>query len=87
MDNLASQQVTGVVEAIESAGVKLCCLPSYSPDLNPIKMLRSKIKTWLSRVTVQTDDALIKAIADTLRSVDPTECAHYFAACGNGKYL
>ena len=84
MDNLASHKVTGVVEAIESAGAKLCYLPPYSPDLNPIEKLWSKVKAWLRRVTAQTYDTLIQAIADALKSVDPTECAHDFASCGYG---
>ncbi len=87
MDNLASHKVTGVVEAIETAEAKLCYLPPYSPDLNPIEKLWSKAKAWLRRVAALTYDALIEAIADALRSVNPTECAHYFASCGYEDYL
>lgn len=61
--------------------------PPYSPDLNPIEKRWSKVKAWLRRVAAQTYDALIESIADALRSVDPTECAHYFASCGYGDYL
>ena len=87
IDNLASHKVTGVAEAIESAGAKLCYLPPYSPDLNPIEKLWSKVKARLRRVATPTYDALIEAIADALRTVDPTECAHYFASYGYGDYL
>jgi hypothetical protein len=37
MDNLASHKVTGVREAIETAGASVLYLPPYSPDLNPIE--------------------------------------------------
>jgi len=86
MDNLSSHKVKGVVEAIEAAGAQLWYLPPYSPDLNPIEMLWSKVKAWLRRVSARTFEALIEAIADALRSVDPTECAHYFASCGYRDY-
>ena len=45
MDNLASHKVTGVCDAIESAACDLWYLPPYSPDLNPIEKLWSKVKT------------------------------------------
>jgi hypothetical protein len=38
MDNLPVHKVAGVQEAIKAVGVKLLCLPPYSPDLNPIEM-------------------------------------------------
>jgi len=37
MDNLPVHKVAGVAEAIEAAGAMLLYLPSYSPDLNPIR--------------------------------------------------
>jgi transposase len=37
LDNLSTHKVTGVAEAIESAGARLYYLPPYSPDLNPIE--------------------------------------------------
>jgi transposase len=50
MDNLSSHKVTGIREAIDSLGVSVWHLPPYSPDLNPIEKLWSKIKAWLRRV-------------------------------------
>jgi hypothetical protein len=37
MDNLSSDKVAGVKQAIERAGATLRYLPAYSPDLNPIE--------------------------------------------------
>jgi len=82
MDNLASHQVKGVREAIEAAGAALWLLPAYSPDLNPIEQLWSKVKAWLRRTTARTFEALGHAIAEALRSVGPQECRNYLAACG-----
>lgn len=82
MDNLSSHKAAGVREAIQAAGATLWYLPPYSPDLNPIEKLWSKVKTWLRRVCARTFDALTDAIADALRAVAPDECANYFASCG-----
>lgn len=82
MDNLASHKVTGVQEAIESAGASVWYLPPYSPDLNPIEKLWSKVKAWLRRMAARTIDELITAIGDALRDVDEQECRNYFKSCG-----
>ena len=44
-DNLASHRVGGVEEAITERGATLHYLPAYSPDLNPIEMAFSKLKS------------------------------------------
>jgi transposase len=47
MDNLGSHKSKAVRTAIRAVGAKLLFLPKYSPDLNPIEQLFSKIKHWL----------------------------------------
>ncbi len=86
MDNLSSHKDAGIREAIEAAGADLWYLPPYSPDLNPIEKLWSKVKAWLRRVSAKTFDALNDAIADALRAVHPTECPNCFQACGYGEH-
>ena len=87
MDNLASHKAPGVVEAIEAVGASVWYLPPYSPDLNPIEMLWSKVKAGLRAVAATTVDGLIHAIAQVLRTVEPGECLNYFRACGYGERL
>lgn len=82
MDNLASHKAEGVAAAIESVGASVWYLPAYSPDLNPIEKLWSKVKAWLRRTAARTFDELVKATADALRHVDVDECRNYFLSCG-----
>ncbi len=82
MDNLSSHKAAGVREAIEAADAALWYLPSYSPDLNPIEKLWSKVKAWLRRVSAKTFDGLTDAIANALRNVQANECSNYFNSCG-----
>lgn len=82
MDNLASHKVAGVREAIEQAGCDLWYLPPYSPDMNPIEKMWSKVKTLLRATAARTGDGLIAAIARALRAVTKEECQNYFNCCG-----
>ena len=82
MDNLSAHKGAGVREAIESAGCDLWYLPPYSPDLNPIEKLWSKVKAWLRRVSAATFDMLSDAIVAALNAVDSQECSNYFRSCG-----
>lgn len=84
MDNLASHKVKGVREAIEAVGADVWYLPPYSPDLNPIEKLWSKVKAWLRDVSASTFETLSDAVADALRAVAPDECRNYLVACGYG---
>jgi len=85
MDNLSSHKVPEIRETIEAAGYDLWYLPPYSPDLNPIEKLWSKVKTYLRAVAAGTGPALITAIAQALRNVQRDECWNYFKSCGYGK--
>ncbi|MEM1186754.1 MAG: IS630 family transposase [Planctomycetota bacterium] len=82
MDNLGAHKAAGVEEAIEAAGASVWWLPPYSPDLNPIEKLWSKIKSRLRRAAAGTLDGLCRAAGDAFRAVTPDECANYFASCG-----
>ena len=45
MDSLSSHKMRRVVQAIERVGAEVRYLPPYSPDLNPIEMAFSMLKT------------------------------------------
>jgi transposase len=82
MDNLSSHKVTGVRQAIESAGAELRYLPPYSPDLNPIELAFSKLKKLLRDGAERTVDKLWKLCGSLLEEFTETECRRYFKHCG-----
>ncbi len=84
MDNLSSHKVVGARDSIESAGATVLYLPPYSPDLNPIEQVFSKLKTLLRSIAARTVDALWNAIGELLDSFSPTECSNYLANSGYG---
>ena len=57
-------------------------LPAYSPDLNPIEELFSKLKAFLRTAAARTVDALIEAMGDALRAVTPGDILGWFGHSG-----
>jgi transposase len=84
MDNLSAHKDTRVIAAIEAAGAVVCYLPPYSPDLNPIEKMWSKVKEILRSAKARTADALLDAIGMALRAVTAEDAEGRFAHCGYG---
>ena len=57
-------------------------LPPYSPDLNPIEKLWSKVKALLRKFKARTLDALPNAIQNAFHSVTVSNCSSWFRSCG-----
>lgn len=82
MDNLGSHKVTGVREAIEAAGASLRYLPPYSPDMNPIEQVFSKLKALLQQAQQRTVQDLWDRIGLLLDAFSPEECRNYIRNSG-----
>jgi len=82
MDNLSSHKRVRTIELIESAGAELEFLPPYSPDLNPIEMVFSKIKQLLRSMACRTKEKLWDAMQSVLDRVTATDAANCFRHCG-----
>ncbi len=81
-DNLGSHKVAGVRDAIEARGATLLFMPPYSPDLNPIEQVFSKLKQLLRSAAPRTRPALWQRIGQCLEQFSPTECKNYLANSG-----
>lgn len=82
MDNLSSHKRAAVHTAIEAAGATLRYLPPYSPDLNPIENVFSKLKAKLRATAKRTIAELQKYLGDSLDVLAPEECRNYFRHAG-----
>ena len=82
MDNLGSHKGKAVREAIHAAGAKLFFLPPYSPDLNPIEQVFSKLKRLLRKADERTIEATWRKIGKLLDFFPPQECANYLRNSG-----
>ncbi len=74
LDNLSSHKGQRIQAIIEAAGATLMFLPPYSPDLNPIEMIFSKIKQLLRSMACRSQTALYgrRCRAYSIRSPPPT---------------
>ena len=80
MDNMRSHHVKAVREILETKGMKVLYLPPYSPDLNPIEKMWSKMKAFLRKWKFRCLDQLPDAIQRALACVSQLDCLHWFLA-------
>ena len=67
---------------IAAAGAQTRFLPPYSPDLNPIELMWSKVKAFLRAAEARSHDALLQAIARALASVTASDAKNWFTHFG-----
>ena len=84
MDNLAAHKSARITQAVEDAGCRLVYLPPYSPDLNPIENMWSKVKAGMRKTAARTFDAVVDAVKEALRGISLDDCQGYFEHCGYG---
>ena len=82
MDNMRSHHVAGVEETLRDAGMVPLYLPPYSPDLNPIEMLWSKVKALLRKWGCRTAAFLPSAVEYAFSLVTQKDCSGWFDADG-----
>ena len=82
LDNLAAHKDAEALDQIHAAGAEVWFLPPYSPDLNPIEKMWSKIKEFLRAAKARTFEALLAAIADALKTISAQDACGWFESCG-----
>jgi transposase len=82
MDDLSCHKTAEVARLIAGAGAEVRYLPAYSPDLNPIERMFSKLKEFLRSAAVRTVDGLFGALGDGLRTVTPRDILGWFRHSG-----
>ena len=82
MDNLSPHKNEETLALITQAGAEALFLPAYSPDLNPIEKMWSKVKNRLRSLEPRTASDLQEAVATALAEVTANDAAGWFASCG-----
>jgi hypothetical protein len=67
---------------IEATGAELWYLPPYSPDLNPIELMWSKVKAILRAIKARAEKDLQDAIAKALGMASESDATGWFRHCG-----
>lgn len=82
MDNVSAHHAMEVAELIEKAGASVRYLPPYSPDMNPIEKLWSKVKACLRKCRALTLCSLEKALEIAFSRVTSADCCGWFSGAG-----
>lgn len=82
MDNLSPHKNEPILQTLAQAGVEVLFLPAYSPDLNPIEKMWSKVKTFLRSAEARTPADLTQAIGRALATITRQDAVNWFAHCG-----
>ena len=85
LDNLGAHKDTEAIRLMESAGAEVWFLPPYSPDLNPIEKMWSKVKEFMRNAKARTEELLFDAIAAALKTITPNDAKGWFKSCGYTK--
>ncbi len=79
LDNLGSHKADRIRQALRKAGCKLFFLPPYSPDLNPIEQVFSKLKRLFRKAKERSVEASWRRIGTLLDHFSPQECTNYIS--------
>jgi transposase len=82
MDNLSPHKSDPTLALMVQAGARVLFLPAYSPDLNPIEKMWSKLKALLRGAEARTSADLITAIGHALAQITPKDALGWFVSCG-----
>lgn len=82
MDNLAAHKSEQTLQLLSQNGVQVLFLPPYSPDLNPIEKMWSKIKNRLRALEPRSEQELHTAIAAAFQEITEKDAMSWFASCG-----
>ena len=82
LDNLGAHKNEATLALISAVGAQTRFLPAYSPDLNPIELMWSKVKALLRAAEARSESALLQAIAHALAAVTANDAKGWFTHCG-----
>lgn len=82
LDNLSSHKSSSATAAVEAAGAKMVYLPPYSPDLNPIENVFSKVKQLIRGLRPATWRQIIQSAKHALLNITHEDIQNAFLHCG-----
>ena len=82
MDNLNAHKSEFAMKLVQSRQAEMVFLPAYSPDLNPIEKMWSKIKQILRGLKPRTGEELFSATGEALDMVTTSDAQGWFKSCG-----
>jgi transposase len=82
LDNLSSHKGTRVRQRMAAAGATVLFLPPYSPDLNPIELAFSKLKSLMRSAMDRTMESLWGNLQSMLEKITASDATNFMRHCG-----
>ena len=82
MDNVSFHKSQRVADTIKNVGAEIVYLPPYSPELNPIEEMWSKIKNTLRKLSARTLETFQKSIKKAFKSITQQDLLGWFTHAG-----
>ena len=82
MDNLSVHKSQAAYDAMQARHAECLFLPAYSPDLNPIEKMWSKVKQILRGIKARTNEDLVAGVGEALDRVSTNDALGWFRSCG-----
>lgn len=82
LDNLSSHRTSAAIQAVEAAGARVVYLPPYSPDLNPIENIFSKVKQLFRKIRPRNFRQIVNAAKQVLNEITLDDIESVFLHCG-----
>ena len=81
MDNLKTHKSELAKQIVAARQASILFLPAYSPDLNPIEKMWSKIKQILRGIKARTNEDLLASVGKALDRVSAADAKGWFTSC------
>jgi transposase len=82
LENLPVHNMPGIQPAWVRRRARLLYVPPYAPDLSPMELCLSQVKTALRAAKARTREALETAIRQAMEIVTAIDAQHWFRHCG-----
>ena len=82
MDNLNAHKSADALKAVQLCQAEILFLPAYSPDLNLIEKMWSKVKQILRGMKPRTNEELFCSTGAALGMVTASDAQGWFESCG-----
>lgn len=86
MDNLSVHKSDNAYNSIKRKQAEILFLPAYSPDLNPIEKMWSKMKQVLRGIKARNHDELFTGVGKALSLVSANDAQGWFESCGYAQF-
>jgi transposase len=82
LDHLPIHKVPGIQQALARRRARLLYLPPYLPDLSPMELCLSQVKTALRAAKARTRETLETALQQAMEAITALDAQHWFRHCG-----